>query len=402
MSARSRTTATFFAGVAVANTGFIAAVTVTGLVAEQITGSASLSGIPGAVGTFGTALGATAVSGVIGRRGSRFGLSTGYVIAAVGAAIALTAAVAESFPLLLAGMLVLGVGHSATQLSRYAAAELYDAHHRARAVGVIVWAGTIGSVVGPNLLAPSGRVASAGGLPELSGGFAVAGIFFGAAAVLYLFFLRRAPATGGQSEDRANSQSIQWGDLFRLPQVQVAVSAMIMGQFVMVLIMAMTPLHIRHIGLGLGAVGFVISAHTLGMFAMSPVTGWLTDRFGHVRIIGAGIGLLVGSAVLAAVAPADGQTQLAVALFLLGLGWNFGFVAGSALLTRDIPEAARPLLQGRADSLVWMAAASASVASGFVLASAGYAILNIAGALMALLPVIVIVKRPLNPATEVA
>ncbi len=396
-------TATFFAGVAVANTGFIAAVTVTGLVAEEITGSASLSGIPGAVGTFGTALGAAAVSTMIARAGSRTGLSIGYVIASVGAALAMIATVTASFPLLLGGMLILGIGHSATQLSRYAAAELYDAHHRARAVGIIVWAGTVGSVVGPSLLEPSGRAAAAGNLPELSGAYGVATALFAAAALFYILFLRRSrPVTRGQATTEPPTERIAWTELIRLPNVQVALTAMIIGQFVMVLIMAMTPIHIRHIGLGLEAVGFVISAHTLGMFALSPLTGWLTDRLGSVRVIVAGVGLLAGSAVLAAAAPEDGRSQLAIALFLLGLGWNFGFVAGSALLTRGVPQKVRTELQGRADSLVWMAAALASVASGFVLDTAGYGTLNIAGALLALVPLAVIIRRPLIPAVDAA
>ncbi len=356
-----------------ANTGFIAAVTVTGLVAEQITGSARLSGLPGAVGTFGTALGAMAVSMLISRVGSRPGLSIGYVAAATGATVAMTATVLASFPLLLAGMFILGMGHSATQLSRYAAANLYDARHRARAVGLIVWAGTIGSVVGPSLLEPAGRVASSAGLPELSGAYGVSGAFFAAAAVLYVVFLRTG-TTESLNRSTKGKKALPDGQrhLLRLPQVQVALSAMIIGQLVMVLIMAMTPLHIRHIGLGLGTVGFVISAHTLGMFALSPVTGWLTDRFGPVQVIVAGVGLMAGSAVLAATAPTDGRTHLAVALFLLGLGWNFGFVAGSSLLTRGVPQESRTALQGRADSLVWMAAALASLASGFVLEAAGF------------------------------
>lgn len=384
-----------------ANTGFIAAVTVTGLVAEQITGSARLSGLPGAVGTFGTALGATVVSLLIGRAGSRAGLSLGYLAAATGAAVAMTAAVLASFPLLLAGMFILGMGHSATQLSRYAAADLYDVHHRARVVGLIVWAGTIGSVVGPSLLEPSGRVAVAAGLPELSGAYGVSGAFFAAAAVLYVLFLRTGTAgTRNQAASTPRTQSEGRYHLLRLPQVQVALSAMIIGQLVMVLIMAMTPLHIRHIGLGLGAVGFVISAHTLGMFAFSPVTGWLTDRFGPVPVIVTGVGLMVGSTVLAALAPTDGRTHLAVALFLLGLGWNFGFVAGSSLLTRDVPQASRPALQGGADSLVWMAGAFASLASGFVLAAAGFVTLAVTGGLIALLPLVVIARRPFHPAAE--
>lgn len=396
-----RPTAAFFAGVAVANTGFIAAVTVTGLVAEEITGSASLSGIPGAVGTFGTALGATAIAWLIARFGSRAGLSLGYVVAALGAAVAMTATVVTSFPLLLAGMLILGIGHSATQLSRYAAAEFYDARHRARAVGIIVWAGTIGSVVGPSLLEPSGRAVASGNLPELSGAYGVAGALFAAAAVLYFLFLRRGRASVGEpGQPLPETQPIAWGELIRLPQVQIALTAMVIGQFVMVLIMAMTPVHIRQVGLGLGVVGFVISAHTLGMFALSPLTGWLTDRFGSVRVIVAGVGLLAGSALLAAAAPENGRAQLAIALFLLGLGWNFGFVAGSALLTNSVPLQVRTELQGRADSLVWMAAALASVASGFVLDTAGYATLNVAGALLALIPLAVIARRRLTPVAD--
>jgi MFS family permease len=402
MSARRSTTTAFFGGVAVANTGFIAAVTVTGLVAEQITGSARLSGLPGAIGTFGTALGAIAVSNLIGRAGSRAGLSIGYVTAATGSAIAMTAAVTASFPMLLAGLLVLGIGHSATQLSRYAAADLYEADHRARAVGLIVWAGTIGSVVGPSLLEPSGRLAIAAGLPELSGAYGVSGAFFAAAAILYVVFLREGGSGSGTPTVTTPGDPGRRRDLFRLPQVQVALSAMIIGQLVMVLIMAMTPLHIRHLGLGLGTVGFVISAHTLGMFALSPVTGWLTDRFGHVQIIVAGVLLLTGSAALAATAPTDGRTQLAVALFILGLGWNFGFVAGSSLLTLGIPEDARTALQGRVDSLVWMAAALASLASGFVLEAAGYVTLSVAGGLIALLPLVVVARRPLRPLADAA
>ncbi len=212
---------------------------------------------------------------------------------------------------------------------------------------------------------------------------------FAVAASLYVVVLRGKRSESSHPRAVARVSAV---GLFRLPQVPVALSAMIVGQLVMVLIMAMTPLHIRHVGVGLGVVGYV-SAHTLGMFALSPVTGWLTDRLGPVRIVAAGAGLLAGSAVLAAAAPPDGRMQLAVALFLLGLGWNFGFVAGSTWLTRGVPEVARTLLQGRADSLVWIAAATAGIVSGFVLAAAGYATLNIAGATLALIPAAVIARR---------
>ncbi len=391
---RGPTTAVFFSGVAVARTGFIAAVTVTGLLAEQITGSARLAGLPGAVGTLGTALGATVVATLIGRIGTRFGLTGGFVTAAAGAGLAVAAALASSFPLLLAGMFVLGTGHAATHLSRYAAAELEEPARRARAVGLIVWAGTIGSVVGPSLVDAAGRVVSRLGLSEFAGGFGLAMGFFGAAALLYAMLLPR-PADTGDPVPADGGETHQLRDLFGIAQVQVALTAMVVGQIVMVLIMAMTPLHILDIGLGLGAVGFVISAHTLGMFALSPLTGWLTDRFGPVRVILAGVALLAGSSLLAAVAPADGRLVLTIALFLLGLGWNFGFVAGSALLTVAVPEGVRTALQGRADSIIWIAAAGASTASGFVLDLAGFTVLSAAGAVMALIPLAVIARRPL-------
>ncbi len=364
----------------------------TGLLAEEITGSARLSGLPGAVGTLGTALGATVIAMLIGRAGTRSGLSAGFVTAAVGAGLAMAAALFSSFPMLLAGLFILGAGHAATQLSRYAAAELQEPSHRARAVGLIVWAGTIGSVVGPSLVEPAGRVVGLTGLSELAGGFGLAAMFFAVAAVMYVVLLPSEQLTvgGGVEGDGPSLKG-----LFRIPQVQVALTAMVVGQFVMVLIMAMTPLHIRDIGLGLGAVGFVISAHTLGMFALSPLTGWLTDRLGPVRIIVAGVVLLTGSSVLAALAPTDGRTVLTIALFLLGLGWNFGFVAGSTLLTVAVPDGVRTALQGRADSMVWTSAALASAVSGFVLDAAGFTILSAAGALMALIPLAVVVRRPL-------
>jgi MFS family permease len=181
------------------------------------------------------------------------------------------------------------------------------------------------------------------------------------------------------------------GSVLRRPSVVAALVALVVGQFVMVLIMTMTPLHMTSHGHDLAAVGFVISAHTFGMFALAPISGRLTDRFGCTRIIYIGTAMLLVAGVLSAIAPADDQAVLVAALFLLGWGWNLGFVAGSALLTGGISITERTRVQGIADGLIWSTAAVASLGSGVILGVAGFAALGMIGAALVLLPVLVLV-----------
>ena len=175
--------------------------------------------------------------------------------------------------------------------------------------------------------------------------------------------------------------------------MRIAVAALIVGQVVMVMIMTMTPVHIRRAGEELGIVGLVIAAHTLGMFALSPVTGFLSDRFGRLRVILAGQAMLVVSALMASLAAGDDRVLLVVSLFLLGLGWNFGFVAGSALLTEDAPPASKLSLQGVADSIVWTSAALASLSSGALLEAGSYSLLALIGAGLVAIPIGLLVRH---------
>ena len=169
-----------------------------------------------------------------------------------------------------------------------------------------------------------------------------------------------------------------------------AIVALVVGQFVMVLIMTMTPLHMTEHHHDLSAVGLVLSGHTLGMFALSPVSGRLTDRFGAVPVIFLGTAVLAVSSLMAAFAPADGGTILLVALFLLGLGWNFGFVAGSSLLGQQLEIHERARVQGVADAVIWSSAAAASLGSGLIMAAVGYTALGILGAAAVIIPVVVL------------
>jgi MFS family permease len=389
MSTRRRLTLTLFGGAALGTTGYIAAATVAGLAVEEITGRATFAGLPGAVAIAGTALGTSLLTLRVAERGRRPGLVAGYAFGAVGAGVAVAAVVNSSLTLLLAGMAILGLGNASNQLARYTGAELFPADRRASALSLIVWAGTIGSVLGPILLEPGGALSTDRGFSELAGGFIVTFGFMLVAAVLYSVALRPDPAALSFDGPVAIGKP-SFGDAFSQPHVKVALAAMVSGQVVMVLIMVATPLHIRHHGFDLGVVGMVMSAHTLGMFAFSPLTGRLADRIGRYRTILIGLAILGLAAILAAAAPSTSTPVLVVALFLLGLGWNLGFVAGSALLTVGFAPDLRARLQGRADSITWLSSAIASVVSGLVFEMNDYRFLSLAGLVLLLVPLVIV------------
>ena len=181
--------------------------------------------------------------------------------------------------------------------------------------------------------------------------------------------------------------------MFGRPNVPVAVVALVAVQVVMTFVMTMTPLHMTAHGHDLAAVGIVLSGHTFGMFGLSPITGRMSDRFGSVPVILAGLVVTAAAALLAAGAPPDGGVLLFIALFLLGYGWNLGYVAGSALLTHGLSLAERTRLQGLTDGLIWSSAAAASLGSGVVVAAAGYAALGLMGAGLVVVPILLVVAR---------
>ncbi len=394
---RTRTTRTLLASVALGSTGHIAAVTVATVVAAELTGTDAWSGVPAAAVVLGAAAGSTLLSRLMSQRGRRVGLTLGYVISVIGAIVAAGGVIVQSFPLFLLGTVLIGFGNSANQLSRYVAADLYEPSRRASALGIVVWGATVGAVLGPNLVAPAGTLAVSVGLPALSGAYLIPMLFVAPAAVMTFVLLRPDPYVLADRSDTSEGQletgatSLGW--LMQRPHVPVAMVALIAGQVVMVLVMTMTPLHMTQHGHGLAAVGVVISAHVFGMFALSPISGRLTDRFGSQPVIFAGLTILAGSAALSAVAPPEGGVLLLVALFLLGFGWSLGYVAGSALLTTGLSLPERTRLQGVADALIWSSAAGASLASGVVVAAAGYTGLGLLGAALVIGPAWLVYHR---------
>ena len=382
---RRRTVAVLFTGVALGSTGHIAAVTVTSIVALELGRDRTLAGLPAAAVVLGAAIGATILGAIMGRWGRRPGLVSGYLVGLIGALIAIAGIVAQSFPILLVGCLAIGFGNSSNQLSRYAAADMYPARRRASAIGIVVWASTVGAVLGPNLVEASGNVAVSLGLPRLSGPYLVPLVLVAVAALLSFLLLRPDPhelADKTADAGQLPRPPARLGDVLRRPTVALAVMALIAAQFVMMLIMTMTPLHMTDHGHNLSAVGWVISAHVFGMFALATLSGRLTDRFGPLPIIAAGFVLILGSALLSAVAAPADELVLLIALFLLGWGWNLGYVAGSTMLTGGASSTERARIQGVADALIWSTSAIASIGSGLLLGAAGFASLGILGAVI--------------------
>jgi MFS family permease len=385
--------------VALGSTGHIAASTVSTIAAQHIAGSTAWSGAPGAAVVLGAAVGAVVLSQLMVRSGRRIGLAAGYAVGVLGAFVATLAVVAGSMPMLLVGTVLIGFGNASNQLSRYVAADLFPAARRASALGIVVWGATVGAIIGPNLAAPAANLAVGLGLPTLAGAYLVPVVFVGAAALLSLFSLRPDPyalADVSSRHDRLDgdrSTPASLASVLSRPNVPVAIVALVTVQVVMVLVMTMTPLHMTEHGHDLAAVGIVISGHTLGMFALSPLSGRLSDRIGMVPVILAGMVVTASGSGLAALAPPEGGVLLFIALFLLGYGWNMGYVAGSALLTHGLSLAERTRVQGLTDGLIWSSAAAASLGSGVVVAAANFAALGLLGAALVVVPTLLIIAR---------
>ncbi|MFF5157958.1 MFS transporter [Streptomyces sp. NPDC000348] len=303
--------------------------------------TASSSVLPGALFTAGSALTAVAVGRISQARGRRPGLAIGYLTGAVGSAGVIIAAVVDNPALLFTALLVYGAGTATNLQARYAGADLAPVGHRARAVSTVLVATTLGGVAGPNLAAPAGTLAEHLGIPHLAGLFVISGTAYALAALVLTLWLRpdplllaRAVAQAEEADAAANPAATEAADTGEgRGGVVLGALVMVLTRLVMVVIMTMTPVHMHDHGHSTAASGLVIGIHIGAMYLPSPLTGWLVDRYGRMKIAAASAITLLASGGLAALAPGDSIALLALALALLGLGWNFGLVSGTAIIT---------------------------------------------------------------------
>lgn len=367
---------------------FGATVSLGALLAADISGSDALSGLATASVTLGAALCAIPLARLAARVGRRRALTLGNLFALVGIAVVILAASLRIFPLLLAGILMIGAGNAGNLQSRFAATDLAAPQHRGRDLSIVVWSTTIGGVAGPLLLGPGEIVGQAVGMPPQTGSYLFSFVAQCAALVLYIVALRPDPLLAAQRLAKATAAATGHLAVDRPRVARYAIFAIAGSHVVMASVMAMTPVHLSHMAHGAhgmaatpadvsALVGITIALHVGGMYALSPVFGVLADRWGRLRVVLLGQVLLAGALAFAVFAGTEAWGVM-VALILLGLGWSAATVAGAALLTEASAPELRTRRQGRSDSLMSLSAAAGSVLAGVILSNFQYAGLGIA------------------------
>ncbi|NTW37046.1 MAG: MFS transporter [Syntrophobacteraceae bacterium] len=372
--------------------GFIAAFTVNAIVGVELSGQAAMAGVPGAVYVLGQAFGALLWSLSMERIGRRGGIALGQVIGVIGSAAALTSVAHRSLLFFLAGLFLVGIARSAVDLGRFAAAEVHLPRERGRAISYVVMGSTVGAIFGPLLVGPTGKLAQWAGITELAGPYGVGLVGLILAAILIYTGLRPEPRDVGRQIARLHPESVpQQGtrslaQIVRQTGVVVAMVSVVFAQMVMMMPMSITSVHMKAHHHALGSVSLVISLHALGMYAFSALSGQMTDRWGRTQVIVLGSVVMIVSCLMAA--PSTGLIPLLIALFLLGLGWNFVYVAGSAFLTDQLSPGEKAKTQGFNDLMLNLTSATSQVISGVMYALGGFGVMSLAAAAAAFAPLV--------------
>ena len=387
---RKRMMSALFASQSLFSASTIAGFTLMPIIAANLSGNDSAVGVPPTVTLIGRAISAYPAGWLMDRLGRRPGLALGYLLATIGGLLSVLSITPwASFWWFCAGGFFLGAGRGVIEQGRYIAAEISPPEKRPDAIALIVFAGTIGAVGGPLMVEPSVMWAETAGWAGHTGPFIGATLFTTISILLILFFLRPDPlvvarAYAKDDENQSAATTVRtMREIYSIGNVRFGVLAMVVGQFVMTLIMIITPLHMNHNHHGAGAISWVIMAHTLGMYGLSSLTGRLSHKVGDVNLVWIGAAVLAISAVLTPVS--HHVPMLAFALFLLGLGWNFCFIAGSAILSGALSPNERGRAQGAAETMVALAAGAGSLGTGAVFAHSGIVTVSAIGLVVSML-----------------
>ena len=409
--------------------GIASGYAVGGLLAEEITGQTSMAGFAQMSVILGAGLIAYPLAVLAGRSGRRKALTLGFGIGTLGAVVVLIGVALQFLPLFMLGMMMCGSSTASGLQARYAAVDLADPAAAGRAMSLVVWATTVGSVLGPSFTAPGAHLGETLGMNGLAGPYLISMVAF-ALATLSASTLTKTVAAGtdhpgehrldeprhdgeGTAEDNGNAASarepaapngstaeaaapppMKLGEALRFalarPVPLFAMITIIAGQMMMTNVMVMTPVHMDHQEFSLGAIGIVVSIHIAGMYALSPVFGWMADRWGSGVVIAGGAGIFVLTIVLGvidAVAPESSMVLLSIALVLLGIGWSMFLIGGSSLLTASVPAHAKVPLQGASDSAMNLGGALMAAMAGSVLGAGGFLWINLMATFVLLIAV---------------
>lgn len=382
-----------------AGVGVASGIAVGGLLAEQLSGTVAVAGLAQTSSVLGAGIWAIPLARLAGRRGRRWGLGCGYALAVAGTLLVLTAAAVGSLVLLFVGLAAFGAATAAGLQARFAATEMTTAAYRARAMSIVLWATTLGSVAGPNLSQVGSRLGTTLGIEPLTGPYLFSLVAFTAAAVIVAVGLPSTAEENVRAAAAADAPpraalglvpALRIG--LRNPATRLGIVAITCSHTIMVGVMVMTPVHMSHLGFSLGLVGLVISIHIFGMYGASPLMGWLTDAISATGVLLLGVALFVAALVLAALADEPSMLVISLALGLLGLGWSAGMIGGSSLLTESVTPETKVSVQGATDAVMNVAAAASSALSGLVLGWGGYPALAAIAAIF-LIPMAVLTLR---------
>ncbi|AMT94783.1 MFS transporter [Bacillus subtilis] len=431
MTSRIREQAKLITAQLLSGAGIASGYAVGGLLAEEITGQTSMAGFAQMSVILGAGLIAYPLAVLAGRSGRRKALTLGFGIGALGAVVVLIGVALQFFPLFMLGMMMCGSSTASGLQARYAAVDLADPAAAGRAMSLVVWATTVGSVLGPSFTAPGAHLGETLGMNGLAGPYLISMVAF-ALATLSASTLTKTVAAGtdhpgepshdgpghnseGTAEVNGSAASandsaapnkstntteatapppMKLGEALRFalarPVPLFAMITIIAGQMMMTNVMVMTPVHMDHQEFSLGAIGIVVSIHIAGMYALSPVFGWMADRWGSGVVIAGGAGIFVltiALGVIDAVAPESSMVLLSTALSLLGIGWSMFLIGGSSLLTASVPAHAKVPLQGASDSAMNLGGALMAAMAGSVLGAGGFLWINLMATFVLLIAV---------------
>ncbi|MGE7640451.1 MFS transporter [Peribacillus frigoritolerans] len=377
--------------------GLAAGVTVGALLAQQMLGTDAFAGVPSGLFTLGSAGAALIVGRLSQRYGRRTGLTAGFMIGGLGAIGVITAAIINSVFLLFASLLIYGAGTATNLQARYAGTDLANNKQRATAISITMVFTTFGAVAGPNLVNVMGDFALSIGVPSLAGPFILSAAAFILAGLVLFVLLRPDPLVIARTIEASKQESNRLGysadteQMVNKRGIIVGAAIMVLTQIVMVAIMTMTPVHMRHHGHDLGEIGLVIGFHIAAMYLPSLVTGVLVDKFGRTAMAIASGATLLLAGLISAIAPGDSMILLVIALSLLGLGWNFGLISGTALIVDSTDTSNRAKTQGTVDVLIALSGVSGGALSGMIVAGSSYTALSFIGGLLSLLLIPVVI-----------
>ena len=379
----------------VAASGLAAGGTAGALLGAELTGADAAAGLPLGFLVVGSSASAVLIARLSMHIGRGYSLAIGYAAGVVGAVIVVAAAAMASLAALLIGSTLLGAANAAIFLTRYAAAEIAGSAARARAIGAVLFGIALGAILGSLLLGPSGDLATAVGLPHSSGLYLIAVISFSVAAVIVAALSRARPKYIGRpgallldSSISSSSRPVRGRQLtagLLAPGARTALVLLATTNFFMVAVMTVAPVHLAMRGMTLQIIGVLISVHVAGMFVPSPLSGWLADRAGPLTVAAISGTILTCAGITGALLGSDSTGLVAAVLALLGVGWNFGVVAGSALLVESVTPRMRSQAEGIGEVAMGLAAAVGAPAAGLITAFAGFAALWLVGAAVAVL-----------------